>query len=60
MRSDEARRGQRRRTQFDKVADGAHDDEADADGLGDFDEFTLVGCTHTPIEEDLCQKACSD
>lgn len=29
--------------QLDKVSDRAHDDEANADGLGDLEEFALVG-----------------
>jgi len=32
------------RTQLDNVADDAHDDKADAYGLGDLEEFPLVGC----------------
>ena len=33
-----------RHTELDKVPDGAHDEETDADGLGDLDEFRAVGC----------------
>lgn len=34
--------GKERRTQLDKVSNGAHDDETHTDRLGDFDEFTFV------------------
>ena len=36
--------GGRTRTQLDQVPRGAHDEEADADGLADLDELLLVGC----------------
>jgi len=29
--------------ELDDETDGAHDDEADADGLADLDEFALIG-----------------
>lgn len=32
-------------TDLDNVADHAHDNETDSHGLGDLDEFPLVGCT---------------
>ena len=31
-------------TQLDDVANNSHDQEAHADGLGDAQEFALVGC----------------
>lgn len=31
------------RTQLDDVADDAHDEETDADGLADLEELALVG-----------------
>ena len=40
----EAGRRRRTRTQLHEVAGGAHDEEADADGLADLDELLLVGC----------------
>ena len=33
-----------RHTELDEVPDGAHDEETDANGLGDLDEFRAVGC----------------
>ena len=32
-----------RHTELDEVPDGAHDEETDANGLGDLDEFRAVG-----------------
>jgi len=33
------------RTQLDNVANDAHDEETDTDGLADLEEFALVGLT---------------
>ena len=38
--------GQKGRTQLHQVARGAHDQEANADGLADLGELLLVGYTH--------------
>ena len=36
-------------TELDDVTDGAHNQETDTDGLGDFEELLLVGCREEKV-----------
>ena len=41
------------RTELDEVADSAHDQEADTDGLGDLEELLLVSCREDVLVNSL-------
>lgn len=46
----QVRQKEKERTQLDDVADNAHDEETDTNGLRDLEEFATVGC-----KENKCQ-----